>query len=337
MGMTVAEKKLQSEKSYADLHVREYDRALNSEKESTAQMLDSAIGKFYEFLQIPPKSNRFLDILSGAWKMASTIVPLLGGVKMAQNLFVVCVKAEELTVRMAPVMRAGQRLASAADKISEPAGKMIEAAKKASESYHTIDEAIEKMGKENPEPTKAFEKLEIAKAIRLDFIHTLYLRKAAVDKADAALVGEYTNRLNGIRANPDATLDGMAERLLPTSTAPTDNELDQMETAILYQTIRLYLQRNVNFTRNVVKVYPSGDVIEDREEDYLINGVNSEQIDMFAEWFGFPTRGKYFNPPFVKVWLESNESFFRRIMKLAGCSVVDHRTTVDYGRHRGEV
>lgn len=339
-GMTAEEKLLEIDNDAANKYVRKYERHLGAEKDATAQMLESAIGKFYKFLEIPPASDRFLDIISGAWTVLSTFVPLLGGIKMAENVFVLCVRAEELTIKMAPVMRAGQRLASAADRISPTVGKAIEITKKTNETYTTTKEAITRMAEVAPEPTKAFGNLEIAKAIRVDFINTLYLRMAAIDKAEAALHGEYSNRVFGKKSNPDVTLEAMAKRLLPIPTDLIAIEYDQLETTILYQTISLYMQRKITFTRNVIidRSLGSPQRIEDREEDYEIDSINSNQIAMFAKWFGnYAMRGKYYNPPFAKLPIESDEYFFRRIMKMLNCKVIDKVSNVFYGRHRGEL
>lgn len=337
-GMTASEKALIIDKDAADKYVRQYERNLGVEKDATAQMLDSAIGKFYKFLEIPPAGNRFLDVISGAWSLLSTVVPLLGGVKMAENLFVLCVKAEELTTKMAPVMRAGQRIASHVDKISPAVGKTIDIAKTTTATYTTTKEAIAKMTDEYPDPTKAFGNLEIAKQIRIDFINTLYLRLAAINKADSALHREFANRMNGKRTNPDANLEVMAKRLLPMTTQLTGAEFDQIELALLYKLISLYLQKNVTFTRNVLIVYPLGKRVEDRPEDYEINSINSNQMAIFAGWFGsFSNRGKYFNPSFFKWPTESDEMFLRRIMVMLNCQVVDDVKRVNYGRHPGEV
>jgi len=337
-GMTVNEKALIIDKDAADRYVRQYERNLGVEKDATAQMLDSAIGRFYKFLEIPPASNRFLDVVSGAWSLLSTFVPLLGGVKMAENLFVICVKAEELTIKMAPVMRAGQRIASRVDKISPAVGKTIEVAKTTKETYTTTKEAIAKMADEYPDPTKAFANLEIAKQIRIDFINTLYIRLAAINKADSALHQEFANRMNGAKSNPDPTLETMAKRLLPMTTQLTGAEFDQIEMALLYKLISLYMQKNVTFTRNVIIAYPLGKRIEDRPEDYEINSLNSNQMAIFAAWFGsLGNRGKYFNPSFFKWPTESDEMFMRRMMIMLNCQVVDDVKRVNYGRHPGEV
>jgi hypothetical protein len=337
-GMTPAEKALEIDNDAASKYLAKYERHLGLEKDATAQMLDSAIGKFYEFLQIPAKQNRFLDVVTGVWSILSNTIPLLGGVKMAENVFSLCVKAEEMTTKLAPVMRAGQSISSAVDKISPVAAKAIKGVQTGVQTYSSTKDAIAKMTDVLPEPTKGFANLEIAKQIRLDFINTLYLRMASIDIASNAIHGEFANRVNGFKSNPDATLEALATRLLPIPAELSAAEFDQLEMKILYSLITLYMKKNVAFTRHIMVDNSTGGRIVDREEDYTVDSINSNQMEKFSDWFGsIARRGRYFNIQFMQIPLESDEFFFKVVMKSLNCSVVDSVSHFRSGRGPGEI
>jgi hypothetical protein len=264
-------------------YASKYLAALDGEMFARCFMFTSAMQKFAEFLHLPEADSKLKRIFETALTLLAAVQPEL--------FFVKFLGEEEKAVKVA--LAIGEATGSKGAKAIIIAGKVGEGAEKLKGGVEKYDAYKEKQEKRRqvPEAAAKLKQLDAGKKPVLQMLAAYSKAQGIWSDAIDALDKELENRLNAdLKAPPPKeSLEAMAQRLLKIPEPFTPDELEQLETGILWQIATAWARSSVTIveTRTVNNAYAANTV------EY--EGVNETQRDTLQDWFGFDAkRGKNF-------------------------------------------
>ncbi len=265
-------------------YAMKYLAAIDKEMFARSLKFTTAMHKFGEFLHLPESSSKLGAFIDSALSVLVLVQPELFLVKFLAE--------EEKAVKVA--LAIAEATGSKTAKLIKAGQKVGELAEKAKGIKEKIDAYQEKKEKKREAPEASERLKQLAESGKPAEMMLAAYEKAQGIWSDAldALDKELENRLDAKAAPATESLEAMARRLLKFPDPLGVEELEQIETAYLWELVSAWAKANVT----LVDIPPAPQFGYPGGMDY--KGINDTQRDTVQEWFGLRTkRGRIFNRP----------------------------------------
>jgi outer membrane murein-binding lipoprotein Lpp len=271
-------------------YAMKYLAAIDKEMFARSLKFTTAMHRFSEFLHLPESSSKLGAFIDTALSVLVLVQPELFLVKFFAE--------EEKAVKLA--LTIAEATGSKAAKAVKIGQKVSEVAEKVKGVKEKVDGFKEKQAKKREAPEASERLKQLAESGKPAEMMMAAYEKAQRVWSDAldTLDKELENRLDDKAGASKESLEAIARRLLRFPDPLGVEELEQIETALLWELVSAWAKANVT----LIDIPPSPGIGYLGGMDY--KGINDTQRETLQEWFGFRTkRGTIFNKPaFPNEW-----------------------------------
>ena len=268
-----------------------YTQAVNSELYARGLEFTTAIQKFMTFLKLEELPSFYENFINAAFLVLCVAQPELFLVKFLgeqeKSVKLALALSAEMGSKTARVLQATQRVHDVAGKAEKIYGKIEKAGK--------VNDAAEKYI--NAGSIKDLEKIDASQAVVKALIDSSRLASKIWSDAVEVLDREFACRLSDNKHSAKESLEQLAKRLLECPTPLTNEELDQIETAYLYEMIKAYAKTSVVVIRTGTSVRVGLWRTQPVMQETRFKNLNDNQQEAIIKYFFKAKRGRFFNYP----------------------------------------